>query len=70
MVDAISDIHEGVRLAGPLSVPFERMIVAALRAPKRVARAPRHVAAWLMWHSVRVSLLEDLEEPLPPHAAS
>ncbi len=43
---------------------------AALRAPKRVVRAPRHVAAWIMWHCVRVSLLEDLDAPHPPDAAS
>jgi hypothetical protein len=34
-----------------------RMIAAALRAPKQVARAPRHVAAWRVWHSMRVSLV-------------
>jgi hypothetical protein len=44
------------------------MINAALRAPKRVARAPKHVAAWLLWHSVRVSLMDDLEAPDPPRA--
>lgn len=42
------------------------MIAAALKAPKRVARAPKHVAAWLVWHSVRVSLLDDLDAPRPP----
>lgn len=42
------------------------MISAALRAPKRVARAPAHVAAWFVWHSMRVSLLDDLDEPSPP----
>jgi hypothetical protein len=25
-----------------------------------------HIAAWLVWHSMRVSLLEDLERPEPP----
>jgi hypothetical protein len=30
-------------------------------------RATRHVAAWLVWHSMHVSLLEDLEAPSPPH---
>jgi hypothetical protein len=25
-----------------------------------------HLAAWLAWHSMRVSLLEDLERPRPP----
>jgi hypothetical protein len=27
-----------------------------------------HLAAWLLWHSMRVSLLEDLASPRPPHA--
>jgi hypothetical protein len=27
-----------------------------------------HLAAWLVWHTMRVSLLEDLERPAPPHA--
>ena len=44
------------------------MISAALRTPKRVARAPKHVAAWLVWHSVRVSLLDDLDAPQPPRS--
>jgi hypothetical protein len=25
-----------------------------------------HIAAWLVWHTMRVSLLEDLESPRPP----
>jgi hypothetical protein len=25
-----------------------------------------HLAAWIVWHSTRVSLLEDLEAPSPP----
>src|SRR3954449_9205855 len=29
-----------------------------------------HVAAWLVWHSTHVSLLEDLEAPAPPHEAA
>jgi hypothetical protein len=44
------------------------MISVALRTPKRVARAPKHVAVWLVWHSVGVSLLEDLESPQPPRS--
>ena len=27
-----------------------------------------HLAAWLVWHTLRVSLLEDLERPAPPDA--
>jgi hypothetical protein len=27
-----------------------------------------HVAAWLVWQSTRVSLLEDLPAPAPPHS--
>jgi hypothetical protein len=29
-------------------------------------RPVSHIAAWLMWHCLRVSLLEDLERPRPP----
>jgi hypothetical protein len=29
-------------------------------------RATNHVAAWLVWHATKVSLLEDLEAPAPP----
>jgi len=29
-------------------------------------RATGHVAAWLVWQSMRVSLLEDLPAPCPP----
>jgi hypothetical protein len=25
-----------------------------------------HIAAWLVWHSLRVSLLDDLDSPSPP----
>jgi hypothetical protein len=25
-----------------------------------------HLAAWLVWHSMRVSLLDDLDAPDPP----
>ena len=32
-------------------------------------RATSHVAAWLVWQSMRVSLLDDLPTPAPPHAA-
>jgi len=27
-----------------------------------------HLAAWIVWHSARVSLLDDLEAPSPPAA--
>jgi hypothetical protein len=30
-------------------------------------RATSHVAAWLVWQSMRVSLLDDLAAPAPPH---
>ncbi len=36
-------------------------------------RATSHVAAWIVWHSIGVSLLDDLDAPRPPgdeHAAS
>ncbi len=27
-----------------------------------------HLAAWLVWHSTRISLLDDLDRPRPPVA--
>jgi hypothetical protein len=27
-----------------------------------------HLAAWLVWHSTRISLLDDLDSPRPPAA--
>jgi hypothetical protein len=39
------------------------MVTVALRAP---FRATGHVAAWLVWHSMRISLLSDLDAPQPP----
>ncbi len=44
------------------------MVSTALRTPKRVARAPAHVAAWLVWHSMRVSLIDDRTAPRRPDA--
>jgi len=29
-------------------------------------RATSHVTAWIVWQSMRISLLEDLETPRPP----
>jgi hypothetical protein len=29
-------------------------------------RATSHVAAWIVWHSLGVSLLDDLDAPQPP----
>jgi hypothetical protein len=29
-------------------------------------RATSHVAAWIVWHSMRVSILDDLDAPQPP----
>jgi hypothetical protein len=31
-----------------------------------MTRPIRHLAAWFVWHSMKVSLLEDLEAPHPP----
>ena len=31
-------------------------------------RATSHVAAWIVWHTVRVSMLDDLDAPQPPTA--
>jgi hypothetical protein len=28
-----------------------------------------HLTAWLVWHSMRVSLVEDLDSPSPPKNA-
>ena len=28
-----------------------------------------HLAAWIVWHATRVSLLDDLEDPSPPRRA-
>jgi hypothetical protein len=25
-----------------------------------------HIAAWIVWHATRVSLLDDLDRPAPP----
>ncbi len=33
-------------------------------------RATSHVAAWLVWHSLRVSLLADAQSPRPPRERS
>ena len=30
-------------------------------------RATSHVAAWIVWHSTHISLLDDLDAPRPPH---
>src|SRR3954447_13794469 len=27
-----------------------------------------HITAWIVWQSMRVSILEDLDAPRPPHA--
>jgi hypothetical protein len=35
------------------------MVTAALRPIG-------HVAAWIVWHSMKVSLLDDLDSPAPP----
>jgi hypothetical protein len=31
-----------------------------------VLRPIGHLAAWIAWHTMRVSLLEDLDRPRPP----
>jgi len=40
----------------------EAMVTTALRPIG-------HLAAWLLWQSMRVSLLDDLESPKPPGGA-
>jgi len=32
-----------------------------------VFRPIGHIAAWIAWHAMRVSLLDDLDSPQPPH---
>jgi len=27
-----------------------------------------HIAAWIVWKSMKVSILDDLDSPRPPHA--
>ena len=42
-----------------------------LRSPEMVSKAFRatsHVAALIVWHSMRVSILDDLDTPRPPAA--
>jgi hypothetical protein len=38
------------------------MVSVALRG----LRATAHVGVWLVWQSMRISLLEDLDVPQPP----
>jgi hypothetical protein len=33
-----------------------------------MTRPIRHFTAWFVWHSMRISLLEDLKAPRPPTA--
>ena len=47
----------GVERPGPGTVAA--MVTTALRPFG-------HIAAWIVWHSMRVSLLGDLERPQPP----
>ena len=38
-----------------------------VRAMVSIAFRPiSHVAAWIVWHSMKVSLLDDLDAPAPP----
>lgn len=32
-------------------------------------RATSHLTVWIVWHSMRVSLLDDLQDPHPPARA-
>jgi hypothetical protein len=32
-------------------------------------RPVTHLTAWIVWHAMRVSLLDDLERPQPPDSA-
>jgi hypothetical protein len=33
-----------------------------------MTRPIRHLAAWVVWHSMRISLLDDLDAPQRPQA--
>jgi len=33
-----------------------------------ILRPIEHIAAWVVWHSTRVSLLDDLDDPSPPES--
>jgi hypothetical protein len=33
-----------------------------------MTRPIRHIAAWFVWHSMRISLLDDLDTPQRPTA--
>jgi hypothetical protein len=39
------------------------------RAMGTALRPISHLTAWLVWHAMRVSLLDDLDQPAPPHDA-
>jgi hypothetical protein len=39
------------------------------RAMASALRPISHLTAWLVWHAMRVSLLDDLDRPAPPHDA-
>jgi hypothetical protein len=48
--------------AAGCGVPSGSMVGTALRPIS-------HLTAWVVWHAIRVSLLEDLERPQPPESA-
>jgi len=54
----LANFRLSCRRGHPLSLR-SLMLTAALKATN-------HVAAWLVWQSMRVSLLEDLDSPRPP----
>ena len=44
--------------------------MSIIEVPVLPFRAGRHLAAWIMWHTARVSLVEDAaEEPTPAPTA-
>jgi hypothetical protein len=32
-------------------------------------RPATHITAWIVWHALRVSLVDDLDKPRPPRSA-
>jgi hypothetical protein len=57
-----SDVSGRLKSRSPHRRHWERMPMVSI-----AVRATSHVAAWIVWQSMRVSLLDDLPVPAPPH---
>ena len=60
----IQSVVASFSLAAGASSAAPRGTVAAMVTT--ALRPFGHIAAWIVWHSMRVSLLGDLERPQPP----